>query len=644
MPEIDGMSLRRTQTRATQKRGAKSKSLVALPRVMVGIVGLLSLLIAACGTNNNNGSTLAKDQVFTWPYQNSVTSITHGEVLDPGVVQAAVDNGTVSMIYTSLVTFKSDLSVIPDAASTWDIDSSGKVYTFHLRPNLHFSDGTPLTAADFAYSINRALDPTLCTVQDAFSYGFGTGPNGTPPSGGQCIAKPGASGPPPIAATYLQYILGADKRLSGAGGNDQSLIGQGDDPNHGLDVIDPQTLRIRLSAPAAFFLEALTYPTAMPVEQSLVKKYPGGLWVDHLDQGGCSGPFMMKSYGGGQALTLVPNPYWEKAWGKQLTLTEVHRPLATSIDNEYTSYLGGQYDYTTVPGNQYSFARGQNDFHEVPTLATDYFGLNFHVAPFDNLQVRRAFALALNKQLLVDRVLNGSEIPTNHIVPRGMPGFDSNLHQPPPDGTQSLTGNQSAAIALLKQAKGQCTSGESAASGPPDFCPFIMNGTKSQEITIWTNNNNGTRDQFVAAAAQEWSDVLQLNVHVKLIPFNTFLQNLVPYTGPYQAWALGWLADYPDPQDWLSSQFNSKVTNNAAGVSDSQLDSLMAQADSNLNSTQRMQQYNQAEQTVIDDVAWIPYAQQKSFWRQRVWVHGFSLNSLQNMVDINWPNVYITTY
>src|SRR5262249_45306556 len=144
-----------------------------------------------------------------------------------------------------------------------------------------------------------------------------------------------------------------------------------------------------------------------------IQKYPGGTWVDHLDQGGCSGPFMVKSYGGGQQLTLVPNPNWVAAWNKPLTLTEVDRPLVTSTDDEYNNYKAGQYDYTDVPGNRHASSQGQDDFHEVPLLETDYFGLNFTQAPFDQVEVRQAFDLALNKQLLVDRIQNGAAIPTN---------------------------------------------------------------------------------------------------------------------------------------------------------------------------------------------------------------------------------------
>jgi peptide/nickel transport system substrate-binding protein/oligopeptide transport system substrate-binding protein len=588
----------------------------------------VALLLAACGGVTNGPANLARAQVFVWPYTGG-SNIQYDEVLDPATITAAKDSPTASMLYAGLLTFDDQLGVRGDAATTWKVDSTGTVYTFNLRPNMHFSDGTPLTAADYAYSINRALDPTLCTALDANTYGVNA-------------KKPRCS---PIASVYLSYILGADKRIAG---QVKSIVGQGDDPNHGVDVVDQQTLIIRLTKPVAFFLEALTYPTAYPVEQKLVEdpKNAGGTWVDHLDTGGCSGPFMVKSYGGGKQFALVPNPYWEQAWNQKLTLAEVDRPMMASPDDEYKNYLAGQYDWTTVPRDKYSFAVGQSDFNEVPTLTTDYFGLNFDKPPFDSLAVRTAFDLALNKQLLVDRVDNGAAVPTNHIVPRGMPGYDPTLRNPPPDQTQSVTGNQAEALSQLQAAQKLCTAAATPAS-QPDFCPYIM-GATPLEIDVWAYGGDQTTTELVTGATEQWSSVLSLNVKPKFEEDQgAFFGKLQPHTD-YQAWNVGWLADYPDPQDWLTLQFAGGDGNpiNASDVPTTNADlmSLLAKADVDQNSARRMAEYNSAEQQIVNLVPWIPYQQQKMFWRQRSWVHGFSQNALGLMVDLNWPNVYISAH
>lgn len=594
---------------------------------LISLLSLLPVLLAACSLDNATGPTLAKNQTFTWPYFGSA-NLQRDEVLDPATITAAEDLGTLDMIYAGLVTQSpTTLTVQPDAA-TWDVDpTTGTAYTFHLKHNLHFSDGTPLTASDYAYSIDRALDPNLCTVYDAKTYG----------ATGTCA---------PISGTYLSMILGAQDRLNGA---IATVIGTGDDAKHGVDVLDPYTLRIRLATPAPYFMEALTYPTAFPVERALVQKYPGGLWVDHLDEGGCSGPFKIVSYGSGKELKLVPNTSWEAAYQQQLSITEVDRPAFASEDDEYARYRAGQFDFTDIPAGDYSLASTQDDFHEVATLQTLYFGLNQDKPPFDNVLVRRAFELALNKQILVDRILNGGAIPTNHLIPLGMPGFNAALVIPPPDGTQTLTGNQTGAARLLQQALQQCTGTVTPA---PDFCPYIDHKAQSQEIDVVYNSDRATEHDVTTAAASTWAQVLNLNV--KAVPSNLpatdYFGNLIispthPIC-PYQAWNVTWVADYPDPEDWTSLQFshNPRSPFNAVDEHSTTLDALMQAADRDLNPTDRMAKYQQIEQDLVNDVAWLPYAQGKVFWRVRSWVRGFGLDAQLTMTDLSWPRVFITQH
>lgn len=602
-----------------------------LTRTFALLLGALTVPLAACnalGPSTGN-SALAASQTFTWPYVDQSGQIGHNEVFDPAVVASLKDTGSTSMLYMGLVTYSPALTVQPDAALSWNVDPTGTIYTFRLRPNLFFSDGKPITAQDFAYSIDRALDPNLCPVDSAKTY------YSADQSKDNC---PTYTGP-----TYLGHILGAGDRNAGTVA---SLISNGDDPTKGLNVIDAQTLRIRLDSPISFFLESLTYPTADVVEKSLVTNpaYAGGTWVDHLDQGGASGPFKVQSYGDGTTMTFVPNTYWEKAFGQQLSLTKVVRPAITTQDVEYKSYQQGMYDFTDVPTNQFSFARGQSDFHSVPTLETDYFGLNFKQAPFDNLAVRQAFDLALNKQLLVDRVENGGAIPTNHIVPEGMPGFFVGLKNPPPDRTQSLTGNQKAASALLVQAQNTCPKNGSTYN-EPDYCPYIT-GTSPDPIVLYAPLESSARIQIAQLAAQEWSTALGLNVKVQPVSFDTLVGDITkpPSQNPAAIWEIGWIADYPDPQDWLTIQFSTTAANNSEGISVSALDTLMKNADVEQNASNRMAMYNQAEQQVVDQAAWIPYQQSKAYWRVRSFVHGFGFNAIGLMVDINWPKVYIAQH
>ncbi len=284
------------------RTGGRRRSKIALP--LLALIGLAPLVLAGCSVGGGQTGHLASSQVFTWPfYAENAADPNHPNfytdaVLDPAAVAYLVDDVNVNMLFTTLLSFNSSLQIVPNAAiSMPTVSADGRTYTFHLRPNMHFSDGTPLTAQDFAYSWNRALDPTICSQLDAKSY--------------PGLCAPLAYGPDNTG--YLGHIVGAGDRNSG---KVPTIVGTGNGPDTGVIVQDPLTLEVRIDKPIRFFLDTMTFPTSAVVEQKLVenKAYAGGLWVRHLDSGGCSGPFMVQSYGNGSTLTMVPNPYWEKAW------------------------------------------------------------------------------------------------------------------------------------------------------------------------------------------------------------------------------------------------------------------------------------------------------------------------------------------
>ncbi len=585
----------------------KNRAGIHLSQLLLGLLALLGTLLAGCATGGDSGSQLASNQTFIWPNigVSSIDDIT----LDPANVADYYSSTMTNAIYGGLVTNDHNLNVIPDMA-TWEVSPDGRQYTFRLKPNLHFSDGAPITAQDFAYSIDRALDPNICV----------------PYQGPACVGQQ-------IASTYLLSILNADKR---AKGEISSIIGTG------VQVLDAQTLVIKLSSPVAYFLAALTYPTSFPVERTLISKYPLNEtthknhtdWTYHLNEGGCSGPFMIKSYAeDGKSVTLVPNPYW---YGKKLTLKEIVRPFISDATEAYQGYRQGKYDYTDVPAQEYQAARDQADFHEVGLLRTNYVGINQLAKPFDDLRVRQAFALALNKQLIVDRILNGSGYPTNHIVPQGMPGFYDGLTAP---GIQarSVTGDIDHAQDLIKDYFAGCQ------------CDHI-------DVTLYYPHNTD-RQRTAQAMKTMWQTVLsgpwgQVRVDIQEVSsVHTLLVDYLTYTvgnkeGAIQMWLLGWIADYPDPQDWLSLQFAQGPLNftNYHDTGTFHAWQLMKQADVEQNPAKRMDFYHQAEQQLVDNVAWIPYVQLKGIWRIKPYIQGYNPSALQLLSDQEWANVSVLAH
>jgi len=335
-----------------------------------------------------------------------------------------------------------------------------------------------------------------------------------------------------------------------------------------------------------------------------------------------------------------------------------------TADEAYKNYQQGQYDYVGVPGVNYNTARGQGDFVELESLTTRYFGMNLRLPPFQNTgitvtvgteqmdtgeAIRRAFMLTLNRQLLVDSNYNGGAIPTYHIIPKPMLGYFPNLKTPLPDGSQAVTGNQIAAKEVLKAAQVTCPTGTTFYDTKHQYCPYIV-GSNLKEIGVWVRNHDATQISVTKDAAAQWRNTLGLNVVDHEIDRPTFgkvvnqmAKDPAKLSSQYLIWDYGWAADYPDPQDWLSVFFPTGATYNAFGFSDTTVDQKLASADVELDATKRTQLYNQAEQYILDKAVFIPFQQDKIYWRVRPWVipSGFGFGSLQVANDTTWASVAI---
>jgi oligopeptide transport system substrate-binding protein len=545
-------------------------------------LALMALFLTSCGVGADNGSRLALDQTFIWPLTHETSF--NDLIVDPANTPDVYSAGVVNLIYGHLVTTDHDLNVIPDMASSWEISSDGLQYTFHLKPDLHFSDGNPLTANDFAYSIDRALDPQVCV----------------PFSGPNCH---------PFNTSTLSVILGAGDRAAGRISTDIGV---------GIFAPDARTLQIKLAQPAAHFLGTMTGYGVSPVERTFLEKY--GLdhknhtdWTYHLNVGGGSGPFILQSYGDGKTLTFIPNPYWD---GPKLTLKKLIRPIVSDLNDVYTGYRQGKYDYADVPPQEYLAAQDQNDFHEIGQLSVQFLGINQLSPPFDNLHVRLAFALALNKQLIADRVLNGASLPTNHIIPQGQPGFDADLTAPG-GTTRSVTGDAEQAQTLIKGYFAQC-------------------GCSSLQVTL-TYPDDAKRDPVAPLMIQMWETILSgtwgtVTVIPDKVPFATLVNKDLSATpghpGPLQMWLVGLSASFPSPFVWMNSVFSPTAFLNAFNYRDdnNQLNAwaLMQQADATVDQDKRLSLYAQAEQQLVNDALEIPYAQDKGVWRIKPYIQGFN--------------------
>src|SRR6266536_2323934 len=456
------------------------------------LLALFVLLLSSCDLFGGNTTNIpakpvkapAKDQVFVAPILGTSDITT----FDPALAYDTSSISAIQMIFTGLVQLDDKFQIHPQLAQSWQQTSDGMTWTFHLKPHLKFSDGTPLTSADVIYSIDRALQPTTKST---------------------------------IAPIYLDLIRDSDKLL---GGRIQTLI------NDSLMAPDPNTVVIQTKKKAAYFLAMLTYPCSYIVEKKLIDVF-GANFTDHLMSGGGAGPFRVTQYIHGKEIDFAPNPNY---YNTLPLLQRVVFPFYPQAEAAYQAYQDGRVDYTGVPIANFSNDKKRADFHEVPQLWINYYTMNYLVKPFDNIHIREAFALAIDKTAIANNVWQGTVIPTNHIVPQSMPGYNPDLTGP--DGTQTLKGNPDKAMALLNQGL-QEEHWSSIEQLPPI------------KLTYATGVSNF--DQEVKMLIGMWQNVLGVTVKADPVAYNTLLDQVTAATNNAQGiqfWGLGGVAEYTDPK------------------------------------------------------------------------------------------------
>ena len=348
-------------------------------RLPVAVLFLCVLLLAlvACGggSTTSNSTTVASKQVLRFP--NVGIDDANSAFLDPSQGPDANTAQVASMIYSGLVKSDVNLNVVPDQA-TWDVSADNKVYTFHIKPGITFSDGTPVTAQTYVYTLTRALVPSINS---------------------------------PIATFFESNIVGAD-----------ALNTKKATTLAGVKALDNQTLQITLTQPTPYFLEEATNFLYFPLNKTVIDQYGETDWPNHVAGSGVgTGPFMVKEWDHKVKMVLVPNPHY---YGAKTKLTEVDMYFVSDPHTAYEAYQAKQYDFVwnIIPSEQQS-AQSTSGFVRKSLLQTDLLFFNNKMPPFNNVAVRQAFAYAIDKPLLVHAIFKDAVVAAPTIIPPGMPGY-----------------------------------------------------------------------------------------------------------------------------------------------------------------------------------------------------------------------------
>jgi oligopeptide transport system substrate-binding protein len=451
--------------------------------------------------------------------------------VDPALVADEENVQLAELLYTGLVRLDASYHVVSDAAASFKVSSDRRTFTFYLRKGLKFSNGDPLTASDFKFSINRSLNPTVKS---------------------------------PSAPTYLLDIEGARAVLEGKAKTAS-----------GVRVLDPSTLQITIRWSVPYFLMELTYPTSFAVDKREVMKYGGvdnSAW--YANPVG-SGPYRLKSWVQNGEMVLVPNKQY---YGPRPTLKQVIVALAPLPDTDLYPYVTQNLDVVGLPSYDSALLH-QAGIRETKMLAVDGVYMNFGVKPFDNIHIRRALTLAINRKKLVTGTMSATVTPFAGSVPDGERGYYPTLRTLPYDPSQAR-----------KELK---AAGSTAAK-------LLDNMT----LYYADDPTHPTLAKLVQGVIKTWANVLKISISTKSLTLNTLLTQVGSSQLPI--FLLGWSADYPDPHDFLTLQWKTKAPNNDVRYSSPRFDALVSAADVSWQASARARLNNQAQQLLADDAAWIP--------------------------------------
>lgn len=386
-----------------------------------------------------------------------------------------------------------------------------------------------------------------------------------------------------VAMLYLGDIVGAKDLLDGNIPSLGSVI-----------VRDPYTLEITIDASKAYFLGKLVYPTSYAVKADAVER-GGATWSARPETLIGAGPFRLLERVLDQRLVLGRfDGYWEGP----AALTRVELPIVKDENTRLAMYEKGDLDLVTVPAGQLDRARTDpqlgKELLSSASLSIIYLAMNQAKTPFDNTDVRRAFNHAVNKAQLADVALKGLLAPADGIVPPGMPGHNRDL--------RPLGHNAARAKELLARA------GYPGGRGLPP-------------VTIVTRQGNGTLKRVAEVLTGMLQQSLGLEVKIEEMEWGAFLAQVQRGDAP-ACFVLGWAADYPDPQNFLDILFHSTSRNNRTSYHNPRVDRLLDQAATERDTARRMRLYNEAEQVIVDDAAWVPLTYGKQNVLQRGYVRG----------------------
>jgi oligopeptide transport system substrate-binding protein len=471
--------------------------------------------------------------------------------LDPGFARSSLENLVAPQLFEGLMAYpRTDGPPVPGVAERFDVSPDGRTYTFHLRADARWTDGRPVAAEDFVYSWRRVLDPAT-------------------------------------AAPYADILF----VLEGA---EAFHAGRADFGTVGVKATNERTLEVRLRNPAPYFPELTAFFTYLPVPRRTVEAH-GDRWT-RPENIVTNGAFRLRAHEQGKRLILEKNPaYWDAA---RVGADRLELLIVNDGNTAVNLVETGQLDWTglvDLPPVRMSQLAGWREFRTDPWLATHYLRLNTRRPPFDDVRVRRAVAMAMDREAIA-RVARGGHRPARGFTPPmpGWPGVDGPAHDP------------DAARRLLAE----------AGFGPDRPLRFRLHYP-----------NDELRRLLVQVVANQLAEGLGAQVEPWVEEFRVYLRT--QDAGEYEASLSRWAGDYLDPTTFVD-MWTSGSVQNKTGWADPAYDALVARAHGLADPAARTAALVDAERRALDGAPIVPLVFGAKSFLLRPTHRGLGPNSLGN--------------
>lgn len=528
------------------------------------------LALSACGGSSANTQTTAVASGAETAAADNTGAETSGgqidvqvgpspETIDPALNSAVDGANMIIHAFEGLMKFDKDNNVVAGLAEKWESSEDGLTWTFHLRPDLKWSDGSALTANDFVYAWRRIADPAT-----AAPYGY----------------------------DLLNLITGYEEASQG---NLEAL---------GVEATDDSTFVVTLKSPCTYFEKLCAFATLVPVQQAAIEAAGDG-WSTAPETYVSDGPYKMTEFTDGSQIVFEKNPnYWDAA---NVTFDKIVWHLIEDSNTSYTAYNDGTLDLIKdVPTEEIPTLTGNPEFHVEPLMGTYYVTFNTKKAPFDNAKVREALSLAIDRDYVANTVMQGTYSPATNFVGAGVsdaaPGssFAEVTREKYGDhfDNSNYEANLEKAKALLAEA------GYPDGAGFPAF-EYLTNDTAYHKA--------------VAEYLQSAWGALGLTMKVDIQEWKTVTANR--RAGNFDVARNGWVYDWDDPSNMINL-LETNNGNNDGKYSSAEFDKLVDAARNTVNVEEHYDLLHQAEQVLLKDAAMAPVAYYNEFWLQKPNVKG----------------------